>query len=287
MHNRGPPLDSGSSSRWSGRGGRGGSLSNGLGFISPVLSKRTLLKLVVNVHDPAVPLLFTAVGRVQGAVMTDRRPAYMHGLAFEDGRRRSRSRPLNRLSGVSRHKCLIESADRSARRCAVHQGTSSSGRSWPTVSLRTPTSRTRYGTLDGDRRRSGRTRWSRGTWFYAPTPRGHRSRQAVRIPLLTSTIMKWTSVTRRTCLGRSPNAWSRTSMFVVDGTATVAMLDPLNLQAIDQIPRGDEDGYRADARSHAEQLRTLITRAYSRTPAPKKSNRPRQARLEPGPAWCW
>lgn len=59
--------------------------SNGVGFIAPVFfPKRTLLKLVVNAHDPAAPPLFTAVGRVQRAVMTDRRPAYMHGLAFED-----------------------------------------------------------------------------------------------------------------------------------------------------------------------------------------------------------
>lgn len=59
--------------------------SNGVGFISPAFfPKRTLLKLVINGQDPAAPPLLTAVGRVQRAVMTDRRPAYMHGVAFED-----------------------------------------------------------------------------------------------------------------------------------------------------------------------------------------------------------
>lgn len=59
--------------------------TNGAGFISPAFfPKRTLLKLVVHGPDPAAPPLLTAVGRVQRAVMTDRRPAYMHGLAFED-----------------------------------------------------------------------------------------------------------------------------------------------------------------------------------------------------------
>ena len=53
-------------------------------------------------------------------------------------------------------------------------------------------------------------------------------------------------------------------LFVVDGTATVAMLDPLNLQAIDQIRqvmKMEIEPTLADA----EQLRTLITRAYSLT----------------------
>lgn len=53
-------------------------------------------------------------------------------------------------------------------------------------------------------------------------------------------------------------------LFVVDGTATVAMLDPLNLQAIDQIRqvmKMDIEPALADA----DQLRTLITRAYSLT----------------------
>lgn len=59
--------------------------SNGVGFISPVFfPKRTLLKLVVHGPGDGAGPLFTAVGRVQRAVMTDRRPAYMHGLAFED-----------------------------------------------------------------------------------------------------------------------------------------------------------------------------------------------------------
>ncbi len=51
-------------------------------------------------------------------------------------------------------------------------------------------------------------------------------------------------------------------LFVVDGIATVAMLDPLNLQAIDQIRqhlRCNVDPVLVDA----EQLRTLITRAYT------------------------
>ena len=51
-------------------------------------------------------------------------------------------------------------------------------------------------------------------------------------------------------------------LFILDGVATVAMLDPLNLQAIDQIRqllRCDVDPVVADA----EQLRALITRAYS------------------------
>ena len=51
-------------------------------------------------------------------------------------------------------------------------------------------------------------------------------------------------------------------LFIIDGVATVAMLDPLNLQAIDQIRqllRCDVDPVVADA----EQLRALVTRAYS------------------------
>jgi type IV pilus assembly protein PilB len=51
-------------------------------------------------------------------------------------------------------------------------------------------------------------------------------------------------------------------LFIVDGVATVAMLDPLNLQAIDQVRqllRCDVDPVLADA----EQLRALIARAYS------------------------
>jgi type IV pilus assembly protein PilB len=51
-------------------------------------------------------------------------------------------------------------------------------------------------------------------------------------------------------------------LFVLDGTATVAMLDPLNLQAIDQIRqilKTEVDPIIADA----EQLRALIARAYS------------------------
>lgn len=51
-------------------------------------------------------------------------------------------------------------------------------------------------------------------------------------------------------------------VFVVDGVATVAMLDPLNLQSIDQIRqhlRCDVDPVQGDS----EQLRALISRAYS------------------------
>lgn len=51
-------------------------------------------------------------------------------------------------------------------------------------------------------------------------------------------------------------------LFVIDGVATVAMLDPLNLQAIDQLRqslKSDVDPVVADA----EQLRGLISRAYS------------------------
>jgi len=51
-------------------------------------------------------------------------------------------------------------------------------------------------------------------------------------------------------------------LFIIEGVATVAMLDPLNLQAIDQIRqllRCDVDPVVADA----EQLRALVTRAYS------------------------
>jgi type IV pilus assembly protein PilB len=51
-------------------------------------------------------------------------------------------------------------------------------------------------------------------------------------------------------------------LFIIEGTATVAMLDPLNLQAIDQIRqiiKCDVDPVIADA----EQLRALIARAYS------------------------
>ncbi len=51
-------------------------------------------------------------------------------------------------------------------------------------------------------------------------------------------------------------------VFVVDGVATVAMLDPLNLQAIDQVRqhlRCDVDPVQGDS----EQLRALISRAYS------------------------
>jgi type IV pilus assembly protein PilB len=51
-------------------------------------------------------------------------------------------------------------------------------------------------------------------------------------------------------------------IFIVDGVATVAMLDPLNLQAIDQVRqhlRCDVDPVQGDA----EQLRALISRAYS------------------------
>jgi len=51
-------------------------------------------------------------------------------------------------------------------------------------------------------------------------------------------------------------------LFVIDGVATVAMLDPLNLQAIDQLRqslKADVDPVVADA----EQLRGLIARAYS------------------------
>lgn len=51
-------------------------------------------------------------------------------------------------------------------------------------------------------------------------------------------------------------------LFVIDGTATVAMLDPLNLQAIDQIRqilKMDVEPVLSDV----EQLRSLITRAYS------------------------
>ncbi|HYE61434.1 MAG TPA: GspE/PulE family protein [Phycisphaerales bacterium] len=51
-------------------------------------------------------------------------------------------------------------------------------------------------------------------------------------------------------------------LFVLDGTATVAMLDPLNLQAIDQIRqilKAEVDPVIADS----DQLRALIARAYS------------------------
>ncbi len=51
-------------------------------------------------------------------------------------------------------------------------------------------------------------------------------------------------------------------LFIIEGTATVAMLDPLNLHAIDQIRqiiKCDVDPVIADA----EQLRALIARAYS------------------------
>jgi type IV pilus assembly protein PilB len=51
-------------------------------------------------------------------------------------------------------------------------------------------------------------------------------------------------------------------LFVVDGIATVAMLDPLNLQAIDQVRqllKSDVDPVLVDA----DQLRSLIARAYS------------------------
>jgi type IV pilus assembly protein PilB len=51
-------------------------------------------------------------------------------------------------------------------------------------------------------------------------------------------------------------------LFVVDGVATVAMLDPLNLQAIDQIRqllKADVDPVLVDA----DQLRGMIARAYS------------------------
>ena len=51
-------------------------------------------------------------------------------------------------------------------------------------------------------------------------------------------------------------------LFVVDGIATVAMLDPLNLQAIDQVRqllKADVDPVLVDA----DQLRSLIARAYS------------------------
>jgi type IV pilus assembly protein PilB len=51
-------------------------------------------------------------------------------------------------------------------------------------------------------------------------------------------------------------------LFVIDGAATVAMLDPLNLQAIDQVRqllKADVDPVLVDA----EQLRALIARAYS------------------------
>ncbi len=51
-------------------------------------------------------------------------------------------------------------------------------------------------------------------------------------------------------------------IFVVDGVATVAMLDPLNLQAIDQVRqhvRCDVDPVQGDG----EQLRALIARAYN------------------------
>lgn len=76
---------------------------NGIGFISQVFfPKRTLLKLVVMNADPAAPPLLTAVGRVQRSVMTDRRPAYMHGVAFEDLTREQMAEidaVINRLSG--------------------------------------------------------------------------------------------------------------------------------------------------------------------------------------------
>lgn len=55
-------------------------------------------------------------------------------------------------------------------------------------------------------------------------------------------------------------------LFIVDGTATVAMLDPLNLQAIDQVRqllRCEVDPVLADA----DQLRALIARAYSMSQA--------------------
>jgi type IV pilus assembly protein PilB len=51
-------------------------------------------------------------------------------------------------------------------------------------------------------------------------------------------------------------------LFIVDGVATVAMLDPLNLQAIDQVRqllRCDVDPVLVDS----DQLRALIARAYS------------------------
>jgi type IV pilus assembly protein PilB len=51
-------------------------------------------------------------------------------------------------------------------------------------------------------------------------------------------------------------------LFVVDGAATVAMLDPLNLQAIDQVRqllKADVDPVLVDG----DQLRSLIARAYS------------------------
>jgi type IV pilus assembly protein PilB len=51
-------------------------------------------------------------------------------------------------------------------------------------------------------------------------------------------------------------------LFVLDGVATVAMLDPLNLQAIDQVRqllKADVDPVLVDA----EQLRGMIARAYS------------------------
>lgn len=59
-------------------------------------------------------------------------------------------------------------------------------------------------------------------------------------------------------------------LFIVDGVATVGMLDPLNLHAIDQIRqlmKMDVDPVLCDA----EQLRALIARAFSlaRTNAPK------------------
>ncbi len=55
-------------------------------------------------------------------------------------------------------------------------------------------------------------------------------------------------------------------IFVIDGVATVSMLDPLNLQAIDQVRqhlRCDVDPVQGDS----EQLKALIARAYSLTKA--------------------
>lgn len=62
-------------------------------------------------------------------------------------------------------------------------------------------------------------------------------------------------------------------LFVLDGLATVAMLDPLNLQAIDQV-RGALKREVDPVICDPEQLRALIGRAYSL--APVKSEQPAQ-----------
>ncbi len=58
---------------------------NGLGLISPVFfPRRTVLEIRVLDHGEAPAVIAHLVIKVQRAIMTDRRPAYLAGCTFEN-----------------------------------------------------------------------------------------------------------------------------------------------------------------------------------------------------------